>query len=82
MRRDKIEPLALLRLGYGRYGLSQLARDEMQFEASLTAAMVSGTRRARFSDDGWADTCKSKSNVSDAFVEVKEMVVRMRQVVS
>lgn len=59
MGRDEIEPLALLRFGYGRYRLRWLVRVRMRLGASLTAAMVAGMRRARLFEYGQADTCKS-----------------------
>jgi hypothetical protein len=59
MRRDEVEPLALFRFGYGRYGLLWLARVETRLRASLTAAMVALMRRARLLENGQADTCKS-----------------------
>ena len=58
MRRDEVEPLALLRFGYGRYRLLRLARVETRLRASLTAAMVAVMRRARLFEYGQADTCK------------------------
>ena len=59
MRRNEVEPLALLRFGYGRYRLLWLARVETRLRASLTAAMVALMRRARLLENGQADTRKS-----------------------
>jgi hypothetical protein len=71
MRRDEVESLTLFRLGYGGYRLPGLARVVMRFEGSLTAAMVSALRRARFVDGEWVDTCKLKltSESADAGIQ-------------
>jgi hypothetical protein len=71
MRRDEVESLTLFRLGYGGYRLPGLARALMRFEGSLTAAMVSVMRRARFVDGEWADTCKLRlvSESADAGIQ-------------
>lgn len=60
MGRDEVEPLALLRFGYGGYRLLWLVRVRMRLGASLTAAMVAVMRRARLFEYGQADTCKSR----------------------
>jgi hypothetical protein len=82
MRRDEVEPLALLRLGYGGYRLSRLARAEMQFEASLTAAMASAMRRARCVDGEWADTCGLRWSGKALMQKCSRWVKSTRQEVS
>ena len=73
MRRNEVEPLALLRFGYGRYRLLWLARVGTRLRASLTAAMVAVMRRARLFEYGQADTCKSGLSVERAFAVMKHV---------
>ena len=73
MRRNEVEPLALLRLRYGRYRLLWLARVETRLRASLTAAMVAVMRRARLLEYGQADTCESVLSVERALSVMKQV---------
>ena len=73
MRRDEVEPLALLRFGYGRYRLLGLARVETRLRASLTAAMVAMMRLARLLEYGQADTCESVLSVDRALAAMNHV---------
>jgi hypothetical protein len=73
MRRYEVEPLALLRFGYGRYGLLRLARVETRLRASLTAAMVDVMRRARLFENGQADTCNLGPRIEGDFAVMEHV---------